>query len=1056
MNTKRKLIFSILMIFVLCLSASAIYAAEDDDANIAESQDDNIKIAESQDFDAISASDVENIETETVDNDVGELSSPAESEILSEDKIDTSTAKVEVRNGTIHKNGVVLLIFSEMYDYNSIYSENTYIRINEETVFGQVYYNDLGESSTYFFNMPELDMGDYPFTIHYDGNDYYEANDFEGTYHVTKTPLIVNIFPNSVKEGENGTIDVSIWEYEPDIVDYGDGDNYLHYEVHDAIIIVNNKEYKLNISSEYSDVGLGTVTLDILPAGNYDVSFKFTGDENYMVVEEFVADKQFSVISKDNKANIKDLDITVKNAFAGHNGTISYGIYDKVGDIEMNGNLKIILVDENENEYEYLADVDEDGEGSIDLGWNLTGGTYILKVQYMGNDYYNPSELITANDWDEIPIQLTIYDENNKKSFYNIYSYYVQNILKGENTTFNISMDEYYQISDIPYTGKVKIILTNYYDEDEIIEYIVALDKNGEGTIDLGYNLTGNNYIVSIDYIDDPVYSYDEEDSIGSLEIISKENKAQIGEYAISTDIQSAFKNNNGTITINFTDAKRENIPLDGNVTIKLSYYDWENENREDFEYLLNIINDAATVNLGYNYNYNEYAIYLTELNTTYYRIDDEGYHLGTFYIYDEDHKAPVKDIDCEFNNTIEGRNATIAIDMSNSKISDMPLTGNMKLILSDSDENEYEYIIAIDENGKCTIDIGYNLTYGSYSLRVFYLGNDYYKESDYDLYFDYLNIYGGDYKVEIGHAINYSFDNITKGKNATITFDLSPYQVSGASMAGTINVTLINSDSREEYYYLNDYVVDDSGKCIVKLGDNLPLGQYLFQLSYSGNNVYEADEFIVYKKVHSEDGWDWEDDYIYVVAPAATILTASNVNINANPNSGYFKVTLKSNGAALAGQNVTITFNGKTYKATTDKNGVATFKLSSGVAKKYPVTISFAGSDKYLSSTAKAYVTIKKNNVKFSKATKKVKKSKAKKAKFKITLKTSNNKVLAKKLVYIKINKKTYKAKTNAKGVATFKLKLPKKKKTYKYKVTFKGDKANNKKTFSKKLTVK
>ena len=99
-----------------------------------------------------------------------------------------------------------------MYDYNSIYSENTYIRINEETVFGQVYYNDLGESSTYFFNMPELDMGDYPFTIHYDGNDYYEANDFEGTYHVTKTPLIVNIFPNSVKEGENGTIDVGLWQ----------------------------------------------------------------------------------------------------------------------------------------------------------------------------------------------------------------------------------------------------------------------------------------------------------------------------------------------------------------------------------------------------------------------------------------------------------------------------------------------------------------------------------------------------------------------------------------------------------------------------------------------------------------------------------------------------------------------------------------------------------------------------------------------------------------------------------------------------------------------------
>ena len=79
---------------------------------------------------------------------------------------------------------------------------------------------------------------------------------------------------------------------------------------------------------------------------------------------------------------------------------------------------------------------------------------------------------------------------------------------------------------------------------------------------------------------------------------------------------------------------------------------------------------------------------------------------------------------------------------------------------------------------------------------------------------------------------------------------------------------------------------------------------------------------------------------------------------------------------------------------------------------------------------------------MKFSNATKEVKKSKARKAKVKITLKTNYKKSLAKKTVYIKINKKTYKAKTNKKGVATFKLKLPKVKKTYKYKVTFKGDK--------------
>ena len=69
--------------------------------------------------------------------------------------------------------------------------------------------------------------------------------------------------------------------------------------------------------------------------------------------------------------------------------------------------------------------------------------------------------------------------------------------------------------------------------------------------------------------------------------------------------------------------------------------------------------------------------------------------------------------------------------------------------------------------------------------------------------------------------------------------------------------------------------------------------------------------------------------------------------------------------------------------------------------------------------------------------------------------MKNRSKKVLAKKVLYIKINKKTYKAKTNKKGVAAFTLKLPKVVKTYKYKITFKGDKANFKKTYRGKLKV-
>ena len=86
---------------------------------------------------------------------------------------------------------------------------------------------------------------------------------------------------------------------------------------------------------------------------------------------------------------------------------------------------------------------------------------------------------------------------------------------------------------------------------------------------------------------------------------------------------------------------------------------------------------------------------------------------------------------------------------------------------------------------------------------------------------------------------------------------------------------------------------------------------------------------------------------------------------------------------------------------------------------------------------------------------TKKVKKSQASKAKVKFTLKVGKT-ALKKKVVTIKINKKTYKAKTNAKGIVTFKVKLPKKAKKYSYTVKFAGDKFCNAKTLKGKLTVK
>lgn len=185
------------------------------------------------------------------------------------------------------------------------------------------------------------------------------------------------------------------------------------------------------------------------------------------------------------------------------------------------------------------------------------------------------------------------------------------------------------------------------------------------------------------------------------------------------------------------------------------------------------------------------------------------------------------------------------------------------------------------------------------------------------------------------------------------------------------------------------------------------------------------------------------------------TYFVTTKTSIKASPNYGYVKLTLRdSKGKPIANKQVKYTFNGKLHTTYVNAKGKVAIKISVFKAKNYKILVKFAGDIGYKSSTFTKTIKVVKNSVKFFSPIKKVKKSKSKKT-FKITLKTSNKKALSKKYVYLKINRKTYNVKTNAKGVATFKLKLPKSKKTYKYKVSFKGDKGNYKKTYSGKLKV-
>ena len=162
--------------------------------------------------------------------------------------------------------------------------------------------------------------------------------------------------------------------------------------------------------------------------------------------------------------------------------------------------------------------------------------------------------------------------------------------------------------------------------------------------------------------------------------------------------------------------------------------------------------------------------------------------------------------------------------------------------------------------------------------------------------------------------------------------------------------------------------------------------------------------------------------------------------------------VTLKdASGKAIANKVITYTINGVTKTATTDANGIVKITVNQAKAGAYYYSLCFLGDNDYKASFKTVKVTVNKQATKavFKAKTFKVK-AKTKKVSF--TLKDAKGKAIKGKKITIKVNGKTYTAKTNAKGVATVKVKLTKKGK-YTAVAKFAGD--TTYKAISKKAVI-
>jgi hypothetical protein len=232
-----------------------------------------------------------------------------------------------------------------------------------------------------------------------------------------------------------------------------------------------------------------------------------------------------------------------------------------------------------------------------------------------------------------------------------------------------------------------------------------------------------------------------------------------------------------------------------------------------------------------------------------------------------------------------------------------------------------------------------------------------------------------------------------------------------------------------------------------------LDVGNHAIRLLFFPDN--ETFNFMyLYSKSFDVTVKKWEPS----IVQTATKITSSPVALVYNAANGKVTFTLMdANNNVISGENVSITFNGNTYNnlLTNSKGQVSLAVSSKLVPNTYNAVCNFEGDESYKASQKTVSVVVKKATPKLTAKAKSFK-STVKTKKYTITLKDNKNKVMKNTKVTIKVNKKTYSAKTNSKGVATFKITKLTKKGKYTATVTYKGSSYYNKLTKNVKITIK
>ena len=313
----------------------------------------------------------------------------------------------------------------------------------------------------------KLAAGTYAFAAVWAGDDNYNIVTENGDFKVNKIDSSVVVNVNNIKVGEDAVISVKL----------------LSDATGEVVITVNGEDYTAAIEN-----GVASVTVSDLKAGDYTVTVKYSGDNNY---NEANADAEFSV----SKISDYNMDISVPEIKEGVNSTIGVDLpKDATGTVTVEIDGK-----------KYTANV-IDGTANVIVS-GLSAGDYNITTVYSGDAKYD--SMTKKGNVTVIPNVNVNLDVSDVEMFYH------------DGTRLIAKLTDF--------QGKPIVNATIYFSINGVT-YAKTTDANG--TASMGLNLDSNVYPVTVTYNGSAFYSK-----------ISKNITVTINSSIIADDLVKMYQN---------------------------------------------------------------------------------------------------------------------------------------------------------------------------------------------------------------------------------------------------------------------------------------------------------------------------------------------------------------------------------------------------------------------------------------------------------------------------------------------------------------------------------